>query len=59
MGVDVGRLVLPARPPVFTSIKSPKLVTFLALGICSAISTIAFYSLLYFGFNVSRRFVSP
>ena len=58
-GVDVGRLILPAKPPVFSFIKSSRTATFIALTLCSAISTVAFYISLNFNLGVSRRFVSP
>ena len=58
-GVDVGRLILPAKPPIFSFIKSPRTATFIALTLCSAISTVAFHTSLYFNLGVSRRFVSP
>ena len=58
VGLDIGNLVLPAKPPSLPYIRSSRISMFIWLIICSTISIAAYQlSTEYFRLIVSRRFV--
>ena len=59
VGLDVGRLILPANPPAIRYIKTPQIALFISLLISSIFSISAFQiSTKYFGIEVARRFAN-
>jgi phosphatidylinositol glycan class W len=60
VGLDVGRLILPANPPSLLSIQSPRIRIFVSLALCSIISIVAYQlTTRYFDIQVARRLVHP
>ena len=58
VGLDVGNLILPAKPLSLPYIRSPRISMFIWLIVCSIISIAAFQlTTEYFKLTVSRRFV--
>jgi glucosaminylphosphatidylinositol acyltransferase len=62
VGLDIGRLILPANPPAmryFKTSPSGLLPVFVSLLVCSIVSIAAFLiSTKYFGMEVGRRFAN-
>ena len=59
VGMDVGSLILPAKPLSLPYIRSSRMSSFISLILCSILSIAAFQlTTLYFGLTVSRRFVT-